>query len=167
MRHFISLLVIFIATVAYGQHYVVILKEAQVFDAPNANTYKTLNQDGQEVILSSGMAFKYSDSQNGWDKVEYTPGLNGYILHSLEASNTQLAQPKSGKYTCTNSKDKVTITNNNSEWKATSIKGEFDGKEFENVLVFYDRFGNPYYTLVVVNGTPLLMSYDNEVTKFF
>ncbi|MCM1152795.1 MAG: hypothetical protein NC328_03975 [Muribaculum sp.] len=167
MKFKLVLMFVMLGGIIKAQNYVVIAKEAQVYDAPKANTYKTLNQDGQEVILSVGMAFKMNDSQNGWDKVEYTPGLNGYILHSQEATDGELGMPQSGKYQCRNINDSVTVTQNGEEWMAISSKGEFNGEQIGKVLVFKDRFGNPYYTLVVLNGTPLLMTYDNAVTHLF
>lgn len=61
---------------AMSQSYVVLAKDAKVFDEPNP-TYVTLNQKNKEVAPVAGMAFKKIEDKAGWSMVEYSPGLRG------------------------------------------------------------------------------------------
>lgn len=153
--------------IAAAQDFVVINKDARVFDQPKSSAYVTTNNDGEDVVLKAGMAFKKTKAETGWDKVEYTPGLNGFILQSLEATPAAIGVPKPGSYTAANSGEKAEVTNTGSAWTIKSPKGSYKGSLHNNVVVFVDEFSNPVYTLLVLSGKPILMSYDNAVTHFF
>lgn len=162
-----------LSAIAFGmnaQNYVVIGQQAQVFDGPSAKSYATTNQQSSYVFLFPGMVFPKVGTQNGWDKVIYTPGLTGFILNSLETPEAKLGTPKPGKYTVANdekNKESVTIADNgNGSWSLTSPNGTFEGKQYGKIVVFLDKFTNPVYSLVVLGGKPIVMSYDNAVTYF-
>lgn len=153
---------------ASAQSYIVIAKESRIFDQPNVRSYPTTNTSGTDVVLVRGMAFKsIGGIQNGWYKIEYTPGLNAFILQSQIADSAKLGMPASGIYSIANSMAKLTVTLEGNEWKATDGTSSYSGSIYENVVVFTDKFGNTAYTLVVLEGNPMVFSYNNDITKFF
>ncbi len=151
---------------AFAESYVVIGKEAKVFDAPNATGYVTLNTKNEEVVLQPGMVFKVNDSANGWYVIEYSPGLRGYLSEQAKAATT--AAPKAGTYTVSNSPSrKLSVTGSSDKWSANIGGKQYSGKAFGDVVVFFNENGTPIYTLTDLGSGPIVMTYDNSVTKFF
>ena len=52
-------------------------------------------------------------------------------------------------------------------WTAIAGDGSYSGICEDNVVVFYDSKKNIAYSLVDLGDGPVIMSYDNSVTKFF
>lgn len=153
---------------AMAQDYIVVSHEANLFDEPSAKSYATTNQAGDDILVTPGMAFKKVDSRNGWDRIEYTPGLKAYINGSMEYAPARLSQPKPGDYVTANSAQKVSVsTDGQGNWKAVSDKGTYAGKAFGNVVVFNDQYQNQALSLVTAGGKTYLFDYNNGVTKFF
>ncbi len=160
-----------ICNIMLAQNYVVISNESRLFDQPNVKSYPTTNTSGVNVILSPGMIFKQvGEAQNGWIKVEYTPGLNAFMLQSQTATTGMLSVPSPGKYKISNDSEKtLSIARNGNEWTAN------DGDQIyasistgnESMLVFPDQFGNPIYSVTDLNGEIIVVCYKNDLTKFF
>lgn len=170
MKTILSFIFLFIGlSTAFGQSYVVVASESRVFDQPNVKSYPTTNTSGADVILVRGMVFKsIGTPQNGWDKIEYTPGLNAFVLQSQLASASMLATPRAGVYNVANhSATKLTVTSEGSSWKASDGTSDYPGTLADNTVVFTDKFGNMAYSLVVMDGKPIVFSYNNDITKFF
>ena len=53
------------------------------------------------------------------------------------------------------------------KWTAIAGDGSYSGICEDNVVVFYDSKKNIAYSLVDLGDGPVIMSYDNSVTKFF
>lgn len=151
---------------AMADDYIVINKNGKVFDQPKATGYVTLNQNNEEVSILPGMVFKSFESKQGWNMVEYSPGLRGYI--SDQVKHSKCLQPKAGTYKVANkATEMLKVENNGNVWKASTDGKTFPGKAFGNILIFFDEKGNPAYSLVDMGNVPIVMTYDNAVTKFF
>lgn len=151
---------------AAADDYIVIAKDAKVFDEPKATGYVTLNRDNQEVCLAPGMAFKSLEKKPGWNVIEYYPGLRGYVSDQVKAAKTVM--PKAGVYPVANKKtDKLKVEGGGNAWSATANGKSFTGKAFGNVVVFFDDKNNPAYTLTDTGNGTVAMTYDNGVTRFF
>lgn len=150
---------------AMAETYVVVGKNAKVFDEANSN-YVTLNQKNQEVAPQPGMVFKLIENNAGWAMIEYSPGLRGYISDLVKA--TKSIMPKPGTYTVKNkATDKLKVESDGTAWTAAIGPNKYNGKAFGNVIVFFDTKNNPAYSLVDLGNGPIVMSYDNSVTNFF
>lgn len=153
---------------AFSQSYVVVNIDTKVFDQPNAQEYVTQNQQGQDVVLSPGMAFLNTDSTPGWDVIEYTPGLRGYIMKTNEVAASALKAPAPGAYKVNNNPSQtVTVAHANGAWSLKAGAAPLSGKAFGNIIVFFDKNGNQAYTLVDYGKGPVVMTYSNSVTHFF
>lgn len=151
---------------AFAEEYVVIGKEAKVFDSPDATGYVTLNTKNEEVVLSPGMVFKIHNSENGWYVIEYSPGLRGYLSEQAKASKA--AAPQAGNYSVSNTpSQQLNASGSADKWNANVGGKQFAGKSFGNAVVFFDDKGYPAYTLTDLGTGPIVMTYDNAVTKFF
>ena len=163
---FLSMLSITVA--AYAQNYAAIAGESRVFDKPNVKSYATTNTSGQEIILMPGMVFSVSPAQSGWNKIEYTPGINAFVMNSQLTQQSQISAPKTGEYTVANDAGKrIVISENGGNWSAKVNGQEYKGLCVNNLIVFVDKFSNPAYSLAVVSGKTYVYSYDNKLTKFF
>ncbi len=168
MKKILLTLAVCFASITMGaQNLIVMSKEGRVFDQPNNKSYPTTNRNGENVILSPGMVFPSSNKENGWVMIQYTPGLQGYIFSQLTAGSDLLGKPVGGKYITANSNKPVEIYNSGNQWKINVSNNTFDGEESENIVIFKNEFSNIVYSLVVLNGKPLVMDYNNEITKFF
>ena len=169
MRKILLLMILFLGLQTGAQELVVIGKESKVYDSPNVKGYATTNRQGQNVVLSQGMVFVKSGSDHGWDLVEYTPGLKGYILQSLEMDQATLHEPKAGNYTVkNNSSKKVEISGSGVAWVLNVPGGKpLAGSKVGKVIVFRNEFGNVVYSLISTPSGPVVMDYDNKVTSFF
>lgn len=163
---FVILFSVFSMT-AHSQSLIVMAKEAQVYDDAN-NSYPTMNNNDENIILKPGMVFQKTGNKNGWDKIVYTPGLSGYILQGLETPESNLGTPSPGTYSVANSGETLTISEKDKGiWEAKGEKGIFTGNQYGKIIIFKDKFTNPVFSFVVVNSNPIIMSYDNDITKFF
>ena len=169
MKSFIKISALFFALVTsfqvYGASYVVVSKNAKVYDEPSAK-YVTLNQDNMEVSPVPGMVFKTDEHTPGWFKIEYSPGLHAYIPEQFVASD--IKEPQTGSYKVANNPgETVSVKKNGSEWTAVSggktYKGIIDG----NIIIFLNDDGYPSYSLVDLGQGGMVISYDNAVTNFF
>lgn len=140
--------------------------QGKVFDEPKSTGYVTLNSKNEEVTVIPGMAFKVLESQNGWNIIEYSPGLRGYLSDEVKASKSIM--PKAGAYNVSNNKgEKVNITLEAGNWTATSGNKQFKGKAEGNIIIFLDADGKPAYSLLDIGNGGVVMTYNNAVTKFF
>lgn len=156
------------AVAVWGADYTVVAAKAKVFDQPSATGYVTQNAQNQDVTVTPGMAFKVTDSEGGWDVVEYSPGLRGYIMKTIEAAPSSLGAPAPGSYKVANHpSETVTVSNDGGKWSIRSGNSLCAGAAYGKVVVFTDAQGNQAYTLVCLNGTQTVMTYSNAVTKFF
>lgn len=146
--------------------FIAVNKETKVFDEPDATGYVTLNQKNEEVTALPGMVFKSSENKGGWNLVEYSPGLRGYISDQVKQSKFVL--PKAGTYKVANKPaDKLTVECNGDKWTATVAGKTYQGESSGNIVVFLDDRNTPAYSLVDFGNGPIVMTYDNSVTKFF
>ena len=146
--------------------FIAVNKEAKVFDEPDATGYVTLNQKNEEVTALPGMVFKLSENKGGWNLVEYSPGLRGYISDQVKQSKFIL--PKAGTYKVANKPtDKITVVTNAGKWSASIGGKTYQGDLSGNIVVFFDDKKMPAYSLVDFGNGPIVMTYDNSVTKFF
>lgn len=151
---------------ASADNYLIVCKEGKVFDEPNSKGYVTLNQSNQEVSFLPGMVFKDLEKRQGWSLVEYSPGLRGFISDQVTAEKT--VTPKAGTYKIQNSPSKqLKVYNTGDVWTATVDNQTFNGKKFNNVVVFFDDKNNQRYSLVDLGNGPVAMSYDYNITRFF
>lgn len=158
------------ATYAQARDFVVIAKEAKVFEKPNTKAYATTNREGNDVNLSSGQAFECLETKDGWHKIVYSPGLKGYILDLMCAPASSLKMPQPGSYKVGNdAADTLKAVKNAAGWTASSTKHpvQLRGEVFGNVIVFAASDGVPVYSLTVLSGKPVAMAYDNSITKYF
>jgi hypothetical protein len=162
----ITLGILLLAPVAASaQTLIAISKPAKVFDEPNAKGYVTLNQKNEEVHLEPGMAFRTFDEVKGWYLIEYSPGLRGYVSKFRTA---EAVPPKAGTYKVANKPDeKITVTLNGDKWSATSGNKKFTGATADNIVYFLDENKKAAYSLVDLGEGPIVMSYDNTLTRFF
>lgn len=153
---------------AMAENYMVVLKETKVFDEPNVNGYVTKNQNDQEVVLSAGMAFKIVETRQGWEMIEYSPGLRGMVMSSYGVPAANLKKPAAGSFTVANQKgNTVDVALAEGAWTLTSDGKNYKGEEFGNVVIFFDADGNQAFSLTNVGGKPSVYSYSNDITKFF
>lgn len=152
--------------ISYADNYIVVSKEAKIFDEPNSKGYVTLNTKNEEIIVLPGMVFKTLDSTQGWNLIEYSPGLRGYLSEQVTCSS--LKAPKSGSYSVKNSPtQKLEITGEGDKWSASIGDKHYNGKAFGNVIIFFDEKNVPVYSLVDMGVGSVVVTYDNNVTKFF
>lgn len=166
-RLFTILSIVFCVCSLSAQTFVVIGKESRIFDRPNVKSYATTNMSGQDVVLQPGMAFKLAATPaDGWVKIEYTPGLNAFMLESQTAPESSLGIPKPGKYPIANNPGSSIDVVFSGKWSANDGKETYDGLESGKAVIFTDKFGNTVYSLVVLGGKPVAYSYNNDLTKF-
>lgn len=166
MRLFASLIIALTVLSAAAQDYIIVGKETKVFEKPTAKSYPVTNRFDDEITLQPGMAFPVVETTQGWARIEYTPGLKGYIQQASEAKT--LAKPaaiKAGKYDIANrpgTKLEIILAP-----KLTAKDGtaSFEGTIEGNTLLFRDQFGNPAYTAVILDGHTIIYSYDPKLTK--
>lgn len=155
-----------ISFTALADDFISIAKNGKVFDTPDATGYVTLNTGNKEVVLSPGMVFKVIEKSSGWNMIEYSPGLRGYVSDQIKAQKSVL--PKPGVYQVKNKPvDKIEVGQAAQSWTAKSGTTSFKGKQFGNYVIFFDAAGNPKYSLVDLGEGPVVMVYDNSVTHFF
>lgn len=153
---------------ASAQDYAVILNNTKVFEEPNARGYVAKNMNDEEVSLAKGMVFKVLDKSNGWDIVEYSPGLRGYIMGNSTASESDLTLPQAGGYNPINApKEVANISFADGVWTISVNGHNYKGTKSGNVVVFLNEQGQVAYSIVVLGGESLVYTYDNNITKFF
>ncbi|MCM1290998.1 MAG: hypothetical protein NC201_01355 [Prevotella sp.] len=160
---------LFAAILSFAEGLVIVHSESKLYDQPSMKGYVTLNRNNEEVIITPGMVFISKESKNGWTRIEYVPGLSAYVLDSH--LNDGISMPEPGRYFMNNGEKKeYEISKSTFVWQMKSVSEPNDviltGKSFGNVVVFFDKFSNPLYTLTKVNGETYLYTYDPAVTKF-
>lgn len=157
-----------LGSIACADDYVVIAHEGKVYDRPNSKSYATTNQNGDEIVVKEGMVFKKRETREGWDLIEYTPGLSGFILQYLEATPASLKSPAVGTYSVSNQDGKnIVISQEGTTWVAAFEGKKYAGQKHDGAVVFYDADSNIAFSLVNIGGTPVVVNYDNSVTNFF
>lgn len=164
-----ALLMAFTSVVLQADDYVVVGHDGKVFDSANAKGYATTNQNGDEVVVSDGMVFKKKDSRTqGWDLIEYSPGLNGFILQSLEEKPAALKVPSAGSYKVVNNPSAtVNVTRDGDSWVLSTGSSKYFGQLHDGAVVFFNSHGDVAFSLVSKGGKTYVFSYDNAITKFF
>lgn len=150
-----------------GQDFITVNREGNIYDQANAK-YITENQDGEEINVMPGMVFKTSERTPGWYKIEYSPGLHAYIPEQITANG--LKEPQPGSYKVANNPIEILEVHKNGEdWTALSGNTTFKGIVFNGIVVFNDNAdnGKPKYSLVDLGSGPIVINYDNSLTKFF
>lgn len=162
---FMGLAFLFATLSGFAQTYVTIGKAGKVYDEANMK-YVTLNQNNEEVNVVPGMVFRQTDKTPGWEMIEYSPGLRGYIPETMVAS--ELKEPVAGNYKVANNpQQNFIVTLDGDQWTGTTDGKTFTGKRFNNVIVFFDNDKNRLYTLADPGTGGTVINYDNAVTKFF
>lgn len=148
-----------------AQDIVTVAKNGNVYDEANAK-YITVNQNNDDVSVIPGMVFNSSEHLPGWYKVEYSPGLHAFIPEGIVASSFNTVVP--GTYDIQNHPGlKLTAENSGDSWNATVNGNVYKGKDIQNVIVFYNDNNSIAYSLVDLGNGPVVIDYDNSVTKFF
>lgn len=158
------------ACASSARDFVVITKEAKVFEKPSTKAYATTNREGNDVNLAPGQAFECLETKEGWHKIVYSPGLKGYILDLMCAPASALKMPAPGSYKIANdAADTLKAEKNAAGWTAKSTKHpvQLRGEVCGNVIVFAASDGIPVYTLTVLDGKHVAMAYDNALTNYF
>lgn len=156
------------AFAARGEEYAVIMTDSKIYEEPNARGYVAKNMNDEEVTVSKGMVFKVLEKTNGWEIVEYTPGLRGYIMETVVAPSADLSAPVAGGYNPVNNPAEVAnISNADGVWTISVNGHNLKGNKSGNVIVFLDDKNQMAYSLVVIDGRKMVYSYDNSLTKFF
>lgn len=151
---------------ADASDYIAIGKEGKVYDEANAK-YTTLNQENEDVIVIPGMVFKnVSSNAPGWHMIEYSPGLHGYVPELILSST--FSTPNPGEYQVSNNPgENVKINLNNNNWTIISNSSTYKGIQYENIIIFVDGSDVIKYSLVDLGNGPIVINYDNSVTRFF
>lgn len=148
-----------------ADNFIAVSKDGKVYDEASAK-YVTLNQDNDEVNVIPGMVFKTTEHAPGWYLVEYSPGLRAYIPDQIVANS--FVSPKPGTYKISNNPSQtLSITQSGDNWNATLGAQSYTGSRFEDVVVFNDSDQKIAFSLVDLGNGPIVISYDNDVTKFF
>lgn len=173
MKKLKQLLVSFVIMLGSGieasaDEYAVIMTDSKIYEEPNARGYVARNMNDEEVTVSKGMVFKILERSNGWDIVEYTPGLRGFIMETIVAPDSDLSAPVAGGFNPINSPSEVAnISNADGVWTISVNGHNYKGVKNNNVLVFLNDKNQIAYSLVVIDGQKIVYSYDNSLTKFF
>lgn len=167
MKKILSLLTLLLAVsfAGFAQDYVAVAKNGNVYDDANVK-YITVNQNNDDVSVVPGMVFATSQHLPGWYKVEYSPGLNGFIPEQITTGNFVTVNP--GTYNIANQPGhKITASGGNGVWSATVDGKSYNGTNFQEIIIFKDNSGNIAYSIVDFGNGPIAITYDNSVTKFF
>lgn len=155
------------ATTLHADDFITVGHEGKVYDSPNAK-YATTNRDGDDVVVADGMVFKKKETRQGWDLVEYSPGLTGFIVQSLEVAPSMLKPVAPGEYPIENNSGvKVTLSRDGDNWTATLPSGKFYGQLHDGVLVFFASDGSVAMSAANKGGKTYVYSYDNDLTRYF
>lgn len=149
-----------------AKDYAIISKETRVFESASSKSYPITNRADDDIVLKPGMAFEIVETSPGWLKVEYTPGLKGYILQQSTAKSAGSSTSiKAGKYTIANQPGATLEIKVTPSLQAISSGKTYEGETADNVLIFKDEFGNPAFTAVRLDGEVVVFSYDPKLTK--
>ena len=154
----------FITSPVFADDYIAVAKDGKIYDEANAK-YVTLNQENEDVNVIPGMVFKAYEHTPGWYKIEYSPGLHAFIPEQIIA--TSYLNPSQGNYKVTNNPSESVTINFADGWSCTTKGESFKGIEKDGIVVFVDDQNNIIYSLVDFGSGPIVISYNNGVTKFF
>ena len=163
-KFLLALLSIVISFPVFAQGYIVIGSSAKVYDQPNAKGYATTNRLDQDVVLQPGMCFQSEGNNAGWLKIQYSPGIRGYIMDSALDKSATLPAP--GSYKVANTDEKADLALNGANWTLTVGNKKIDGTVSGAVVVFINQFGNPAYIATKSGGKTYIFNYDNQITNF-
>lgn len=153
-----------VGLVTFANDYIAIAKDGNVYDDASAK-YITVNQNNDDVEVMTGMVFETFQHVPGWYKVEYSPGLHGFIPDQIAASNFVTVAP--GTYDIKNYPGhKLSAVNDGNTWTATVNGKNFKGEKIQDIILFFDD-NKIAYSLVDIGNGPIVISYDNSLTKFF
>ena len=166
MKYWVSAVLIILSLLSCGaQNLITVSQNGKLYDEANSK-YITLNQDNEDVNVIPGMVFSSTERTPGWYKIEYSPGLHAYIPEQITSNN--YLSPAPGKYAVANNpKETVEISQSGDNWECKSGSTTLKGKEIENIIIFTDTNNQPSYSLVDIGTGPIVISYDNQLTKFF
>ena len=148
-----------------AEDFVAVTKNAKVYDEPSGK-YVTLNQNNEDVSPVPGMVFKSFEHTPGWYKIEYSPGLHGFIPEQVVSLISSTPQPGTYKV-ANNAGETVTVSKDGTSWSIMTGDKKYPGTENNNVIVFTNAKGDPAYSLVDLGNGGIVINYDNSVTKFF
>lgn len=148
---------------------IVIGADTKIFETPIAkDEYCAVNDSDQPVILQKGMAFKVLEEKAGWYIIEYSPGLRGMLMTNVIADVKSVSAPGTGAFTVSNNpKEKVSVSKDAKGFVLNSVDKNYNGDLEDNVIIFKNADGSNAYTVTVLNGTPMVFTYSNAITKFF
>lgn len=164
----LTLFAFFACTGMLADTMVIVGSDTKLYDQPSVKGYTTKNHLDEDITVTKGMVFRCKNDKNGWSQIEYMPGITAFVMDSHLTQNNAL--PSTGHYKMSNgAMADYTLTQEADMWVLTSdADGEkFTGKDYNKVILFRDRFGNPTYTFTVVDGLPCLYTYDPNEAKFF
>ena len=93
-------------------------------------------------------------------------GAEGIYFRPCEGREMLQAQSRH-IYRKNKGNEKLAATFDGTSWTATVGAKNYSGKDFNNIVVFFDAKNNPAYSLVDFGSGPIVMCYDNSVTNFF
>lgn len=166
MKSFSLLLSALVTVVsASAADYVAIAKDGNVYDEASAK-YITVNQNNDEVAVIPGMVFSTTEHTPGWYKIEYSPGVHAFIPEQIVATSFNLVAP--GTYDVANNPGhKLTVEGSGDTWNASAEGKSYKGKKAQDILIFLDNQNNIAFSVVDLGHGPVVITYDNNVTKFF
>ncbi|MDE6578314.1 MAG: hypothetical protein K2J82_08145 [Muribaculaceae bacterium] len=155
-----------LSSMMFAENYVAVEKQAKIFDEPNVKGYVTLNTKNQEVSPIPGMIFKSLESNNGWQLVEYSPGLRGYLSDQFIGLPSRL--PSEGTYTVANNRNLKLIAHRTENGWTAEVNGlKYNGQVVDNAVIFFNSDNLPAFSLVDFGQGVIAISYDNNSTGFF
>lgn len=161
----LTLVALLASGAAIAEDYVAIAKEGKVYDEASAK-YVTLNQFDEDVVVVPGMVFATTEHTPGWYKIEYLPGMHGFIPEQIVGSSFNPV--KAGTYDVANNPgQKLVVEGNGDNWNASTVSDNYKGEKSSEIVVFRDNMGNQVFSLVDIGNGPVVMNYDNTVTCFF
>ena len=165
MKKIFTLLFTLVGISAFAQDYIAVAKNGNVYDEANAK-YITVNQNNEDVTIIPGMVFLTTQHTPGWYKVEYSPGLHAFIPDQITANSFNPVV--AGTYDVANNPgQKLSAQNSSDNWTATVDGKSYKGVKWQDMVIFTDNNNNMAFTLVDLGNGPVVISYDNSVTKFF
>lgn len=169
LKILIVAVVVQIATATFAQNHIVIGVESKVFETPMAkDEYAATNEADEPVLLQPGMVFAVKEQKGGWYVIEYSPGLRGMVMQNVVADKSKLKSPVAGSYKVFNQAGKnVNVVVTDGKWTLNAGGKNYTGQSDGASVIFADEAGNEAFSLTNIDGTPLLFTYDNNVTHYF
>lgn len=165
MKKFFFAFALFVTSFTIAaESYLVVSSPAKVYDQPSAKGYVTTNRQDEDVILKPGMAFIVEETNAGWHKIQYSPGIRGFIMDS--SVEKQAVLPAAGTFKVVNTSEDAVLAYSGTEWTLTVNGKTLKGRVIGSVIVFNNEFGNPSYIVTKTGGKTYIFNYDNNITNF-